>query len=125
MLIEKLGFDDVRYNPELSAFEALVQIREEGEVYSYPVHVLAPLHAEFNVIANGLTDKALRAAHDAEGARVMQELFRPVATERPRPAACALVAGAWPADLPGGIGVSRPLLSSTVAFMLLLYLSPS
>ncbi|QEW28678.1 hypothetical protein [Roseovarius indicus] len=60
MLIEKLGFDDVRYNPELSAFEALVQIREEGEVYSYPVHMLAPLNAEFDVIAKGLSDKALR-----------------------------------------------------------------
>lgn len=65
MLIEKLGFDDVRYNPELSAFEALVQIREEGEIYSYPVHMLAPLHAEFNIIARGLTDKALRAHRHA------------------------------------------------------------
>ena len=51
---------------------------------------------------NARADAALRAAHDAEAARVMQELFRPVATERPRPAACALVGGAWPADLPGG-----------------------
>ena len=65
MLIEKLGFDDVRYNPELSAFEALVQIREEGEIYSYPVHILAPLHADFNVISKGLTDKALRVHRHA------------------------------------------------------------
>ncbi len=83
MLIEKLGFDDVRYNPELSAFEASVQIWEKGHVYSYPVHMLAPLHAEFGLIARGLTERALRA-HRHAPARGIRLRRTPVPGELPK-----------------------------------------
>ncbi|SLN72321.1 hypothetical protein ROA7450_04027 [Roseovarius albus] len=64
MQIEKLHLDDVRYNPELSGFEALVRIHEDGAVYSYPCQVNAPLHADFKIISRRLTQKA-KTAHKA------------------------------------------------------------
>ena len=64
MIVDGLGFNDVRYNPELSAFEALVYIREGEDVFAYPVYMPAPLNAEFSVICEGLTEKAIRAHRD-------------------------------------------------------------
>ncbi len=65
MRIEKLKFDDIRYNPELCAFEAKVQIDEDGERYVYPVYKMAPLYADFAFVARGLTEKALQAHRHA------------------------------------------------------------
>lgn len=67
MQVEKLALEDIRYNPELGAFEAAVQIRENGESFSYPAYLLAPLHADFELIARGLTQKALRAHRSDKG----------------------------------------------------------
>ncbi|RKF13513.1 hypothetical protein D6850_14545 [Roseovarius spongiae] len=66
MYIEKIQFDNVRYNPETSAFETLVKISDGGQSYAYPVHVTASLYAEFGIIARGLAQKAraLHRAHD-------------------------------------------------------------
>lgn len=58
MHIEKLEFDAIRYNPELEAFEAAVRIHESGHVFRYPVHLKAPLNADYALIARGLTEKA-------------------------------------------------------------------
>ena len=65
MRVEKLYMDDLRYNPELSAFEAIVTISEAGERFAYPVHKLAPLHADYALIAKGLTEKAMQAHRHA------------------------------------------------------------
>ncbi len=62
MYIEKIEFDNVRYNPELSAFETLVKVNDGGQAYSYPVHVAAPLHAEYGILARSLA-QAGRKAH--------------------------------------------------------------
>ena len=64
MHIEKLHLDDVRYNPEISGFEALVRIHDNGAVFSYPCQVSAPLHADFKLISRRLAQKA-KASHKA------------------------------------------------------------
>lgn len=58
MKTEKLQLERIRYNPECEAFEALVRIHDAGVTLSYPVHIFAPLHADFAVVARGLTRKA-------------------------------------------------------------------
>jgi len=67
MHIEKLEFDAIRYNPELEAFEAAVRIHDSGHIFRYPVHLKAPLNADYALIARGLTQKAsskhLKKAH--------------------------------------------------------------
>lgn len=65
MKIARIQFGDVRYNPERGAFETLVRIYDDGQTYSYPSHVCAPLNAEFRVIARGLSEAA-RLAHGAK-----------------------------------------------------------
>ncbi|WP_113912110.1 hypothetical protein [Roseovarius dicentrarchi] len=66
MKIEKIRFDNVRYNPEFGAFETLVKIHDRGQVYSYPAQVAAPLHAEMGLIVRSLAQTASRA-HTAKG----------------------------------------------------------
>jgi hypothetical protein len=65
MKIEKIRFDNVRYNPEFGAFETLVKIHDHGQIYSYPAQVTAPLHAEYGLIARSLAQSASRA-HKSE-----------------------------------------------------------
>ncbi|MFU1478477.1 hypothetical protein ACM25N_12530 [Roseovarius sp. C7] len=64
MQIEKIEFDQVRYNPENGAFEALVKIHEDGISYSYPTQATAPLTAEFDVVTRRLHEAAARAHRD-------------------------------------------------------------
>ncbi len=64
MKIEKIQFDDVRYNPGCEAFETLVKIHDGGRTYSYPARVAAPLHAEYGLIVRNLA-QAGRQAHDS------------------------------------------------------------
>lgn len=64
MQIEKIQFDQVRYNPETGAFEALVKIHEDGMTYSYPTQATAPLTADYDVVARRLYDGAARAHLD-------------------------------------------------------------
>jgi len=68
MQIEKLEFDAIRYNPEFEAFEAAVRIYDSGHIFRYPVHLNAPLNAEYALVARGLTQKAslrhTQKAHD-------------------------------------------------------------
>ena len=66
MHTEKLHLDDIRYNPELGAFEALIRIHDAGTIYSYPVYAAAPLHAEFGFIARSLAEKAQRKHRSTE-----------------------------------------------------------
>nr|WP_309502411.1 hypothetical protein [uncultured Roseovarius sp.] len=61
MQIEKIQFEDIRYNPEVSAFETLVRVHEDGQDYSYPARVTAPLHAEYAIVSRGLAEAARRA----------------------------------------------------------------
>ncbi len=62
MQTEKLQIADIRYNPERAGFEALVTVHDNGRATHYPAYLSAPLHAEFALIAQGLSRKAL-AAH--------------------------------------------------------------
>ncbi|MEM8776938.1 MAG: hypothetical protein AAGF53_18040 [Pseudomonadota bacterium] len=59
MKVEKIAFEDVRYNPELEGFEASVKVREGFLSFIYPVTVRAPLNAEFETITRSLKVKAL------------------------------------------------------------------
>lgn len=70
MKIEQIQFDNVRYNPEHGAFETLVKIHEDGEAFSYPAQVAAPLHAEYGLVARGLAQSARKAHRAAKGTRL-------------------------------------------------------
>ncbi len=86
MRTEKLQLSDVRYNPERSAFEAIVRIHENGESFDYPTDVIAPLHAEFSLIARGLTAKAQRAHRAPSPTLRLRKATSPVQTvHRPAP----------------------------------------
>jgi hypothetical protein len=78
MTIDKLRFDQIRYNPERGAFEALVHVHDDGDLFVYPAHVIAPLHADFSLIAQGL---AQRAASRHRTARPGMRLRRPACAE--------------------------------------------
>lgn len=79
MQIEKIQFEDIRYNPEIGAFETLVRVHDGTRDYSYPVHMTAPLHADYGIVTRGLAEAArrahrrgkpaLRLAHAAQSAR--------------------------------------------------------
>lgn len=84
MQTEKLELDQIHYNPERAAFEALVRIHDDGETLSYPVHVAAPLHADFALIARGLTRKAKVLHQSRQGGLRLR-----VATARQNPALAA------------------------------------
>ena len=67
MKIEKIQFDNVRYNPECEAFETLVKIHDGGHTYSYPARVAAPLHAEYGLIVRNLAQAGRKAHKSAKG----------------------------------------------------------
>lgn len=86
MRTEKLQLSDVRYNPEHSAFEAIVKIHDRGESYDYPTHLCAPLEADFRLIARGLVDKAQTAHRSGTPALRLRKSIVPVQTvNRPAP----------------------------------------
>lgn len=86
MRTEKLQLSDIRYNPEHSAFEAIVRIHDRGESYEYPTHVLAPLQAEFGLIARGLVEKAHRSHSSTAPSLRLRRAKAPVQTvNRPAP----------------------------------------
>ena len=58
MQIDTIEFDHVTYNPERAGFEALVSVRDKGEAFCYPVHVAAPLHAEYALVTRRLAQAA-------------------------------------------------------------------
>ena len=60
MNISKLQLTDICYNAEFECFETKVTIQDEGEIFVYPVHVDAPITADFKLIARGLMEKAQR-----------------------------------------------------------------
>ena len=80
MHTDKLQVSDVRYNPERSAFEAIVRLHDNGETYEYPSHVVAPLQAEFPLISRGLVAKAHRAHRSSRPALRMRRATAPVQT---------------------------------------------
>jgi len=85
MQIEKLKFDDVRYNPEFGAFEANVQVDEKGKRFFYPVSIRAPLNADFSVIARGLARKAAKAHRTPTGGLRLIRAEGPATVSRPAP----------------------------------------
>ena len=86
MRTDKLQLSDVRYNPERSAFEAIIRIHDGSETYEYPTHVAAPLEAEFPLISRGLVAQAHRAHRTATPALRMRRALAPVQTaNRPAP----------------------------------------
>lgn len=86
MRTDKLQLSDVRYNPERSAFEAIIRIHDENETYEYPAHVVAPVQAEFPLISRGLVAQAHRAHKSAAPALRMRRAQAPVQTaNRPAP----------------------------------------
>ena len=86
MHTDKLQVSDVRYNPERSGFEALVRVHDRGETYEYPSHIVAPLQAEFALIARGLVEKAHRAHAAKSPAIRMRTAAYPVqSVNRPAP----------------------------------------
>ncbi len=86
MRTDKLQLSDVRYNPERSAFEALIRIHDGNETYEYPTHVVAPLQAEFPLISRGLVSQAHRAHKSATPPLRMRRAQAPVKTvNRPAP----------------------------------------
>ena len=50
----------VRYNPEFAGYEAIVFVREDCGLFSYPSFVPAPLDADLKHVMRKLTHKALR-----------------------------------------------------------------
>ena len=80
MHTDKLQVSDVRYNPERSAFEAIVRVHDSGETYEYPTHVVAPLQAEFPLISRGLVAKAHRNHRSQSPQLRMRTAARPVQT---------------------------------------------
>lgn len=67
MKIDRIQFDAVRYTPENGAFETLVRIHDQGQVFSYPAQVVAPIDADFAFVARRLTQAAHRAHKFASG----------------------------------------------------------
>ncbi len=79
MIIEALAFDTIRYNPEIEGFEASVRIRDEVWVYNYPVHVKAPLHADYALVARSLVQKA-RDQHESQTKTLYSQVLRAAQT---------------------------------------------
>ncbi|MDQ2093904.1 hypothetical protein [Rhodalgimonas zhirmunskyi] len=87
MRIEKLRINDIRYNPEREGFEALVTVHDAGLAWRYPSFVPAPMHAEFKILASGLTARAIAAHRSNEPGMRMH--LRPLVTTAPMPSAPA------------------------------------
>jgi hypothetical protein len=77
MKIDRLSVNNLGYNPEEEAFEALVVLNEAGENYAYPVQLRAPLTAEFDFVARKLAEKA-RQLHRHAPSREMRLRRAPV-----------------------------------------------
>ncbi|UYV37670.1 hypothetical protein N4R57_00680 [Rhodobacteraceae bacterium D3-12] len=79
MQTEKLQIAEIRYNPEREGFEALVSVFDAGHSYHYPAFIAAPMHAEFELVSRGLSQKALEAHRSARPGMRMQlrPLVRP------------------------------------------------
>lgn len=75
MNIEALAFDTIRYNPEIEGFEASVRVRDAVWVYNYPVHVKAPLHADYALVARSLVQKA-REQHKSQTNMLHSQILR-------------------------------------------------
>ena len=73
MTDETLSLHNVRYNPEMGAFEARARVNESGVLYAYPVHMKTKPQTGFNRVMRGLSARA-------------HEAHRRVASPRVRPA---------------------------------------
>lgn len=51
---------DVRYNAQMGAFEARVDVERDGTTYRYPCQVSGPLDMDSNLVSQNLTKHALR-----------------------------------------------------------------
>lgn len=54
----QLHISEIRYTPECSGFAARATLHDAGIAYVYPVHVAAPLTADFDRIISLLVKKA-------------------------------------------------------------------
>ncbi len=87
MQIEKIQFEDIRYNPEISAFETLIRIHDGAQGYSYPVHVTAPLHADYGIVTRGLAEAGRRAHRHGKPALRLTHAAQPAHAKAPTPPA--------------------------------------
>ncbi len=87
---QKLQLENIRYNPEQSAYEARARVYDNGDVFDYPVHVCAPLNAEFSHVTRSLSQKA-RDAHSAPQGTLRLRRARTIRV-KPRPATRTTVA---------------------------------
>ncbi|MDQ2090675.1 hypothetical protein [Marimonas arenosa] len=81
MTADKLRISEIRFNPERAGFEALVTVHDGRHSFRYPAFVAAPVHAEYRLVARGLTERAL-AAHRA-GKHGLRAWLRPLTAARP------------------------------------------
>lgn len=58
--MENVTLGDVRYNAQIGAFEARVDVRRNGSTYRYPCMVSGPLTMEPEHVRAGLARHALR-----------------------------------------------------------------
>lgn len=84
MELTRLQLTDIHYNAEFNCFETKVTIRDGNEFFVYPVHINAPITAEFAVIARGLTQKA-RQKHKAKDRGLHLRYAIPGINETPAP----------------------------------------
>lgn len=66
----KVTLSRVQYAPEVPGFVALARVHDGGMEYSYPVQMAAPLTAEVETVARGLTRRGLSAHRNATTARL-------------------------------------------------------
>ncbi|GAB4298103.1 MAG: hypothetical protein Kow0058_14560 [Roseovarius sp.] len=78
-----MQIDDIRYNPELCGFEALVRFHEDDVVITYPVFLPAPVNAEFALVMRGLARKAREMHRAPQKGLVMRRPVAPIASGLP------------------------------------------
>ncbi len=72
MTAETISLHNVRYNPELGAFEALARTDDSTVLYTYRVHMKARPQAGFARVMRGLTERARDAHRRAAPSRTRQ-----------------------------------------------------
>ncbi len=62
----KIRLGDVRYNAQMGAFEARVDIERDGTTYRYPCQVPGPLDMDAGWVSQNLTKHALRQSDSGQ-----------------------------------------------------------
>ena len=75
MIVQKIRYENVRFDPRDAMFETRVTVKDAGFAYVYPVRARLPVHSEYDEVVNILGKNAL-AMHGSE--RKHTHLFRPL-----------------------------------------------